>query len=343
MSTTATAPKAKSELDVAFCCDCTGSMSAYLKSAQDNIYKISQEINTRAQNCDVRFALIKYRDHPPQDSTFVTEVYPFTDCIEVMKSNIDTMRAQGGGDGPEAVSAALHEVNELDWRANATKVCVFIADAPPHGLGEDGDGFPNGCPLGTDPIVSCKAMAAKGITVYAVGVEPVLSTQYKYARDFMMMVAKVTEGKFLPLGRADILSTVIVNGALEGLNMQELWDNMEKEAKEEAEKAGKKLSEAELVSATEARLAGCKKEVAQVSVENPYERDYDMANCAFMEGATSLASARQQLKPTLNAHAKEVSAGYAWSAQPAMCSSAPMMAEQACRKTAHVKKAKGMF
>jgi hypothetical protein len=318
-------------------------MSAYLKSAQDNIYKISQEINTRAQNCAVRFALVKYRDHPPQDSSFVTEVFPFTDSIEVMKGNIDTMRAQGGGDGPEAVSAALHEVNELDWRANATKVCVFIADAPPHGLGEDGDGFPNGCPLGTDPIVSCKAMAAKGITVYAVGVEPVLSTQYKYARDFMMMVAKVTEGKFLPLGRADILSTVIVNGALEGLNLQELWDTMEKEAKAEAEKAGVKLTEEELVSATEGRLAACKKEVAQVSVENPYEKDYDMANCLFMEQATSLSSARAALKPTLNAQAQQISAGYAWGAQPAFCSSAPMMAEQACRKTNHVKKAKGFF
>ena len=50
-----------------------------------------------------------------------------------------------GGDTPEAVADALQQVLKLDWRADSTKVCVFIADAPPHGLGRDcSDGFPNG-------------------------------------------------------------------------------------------------------------------------------------------------------------------------------------------------------
>jgi hypothetical protein len=70
------------------------------------------------------------------------------------------------------VTAGLHEVLNLNWREGASKVCVFIADAPPHGLGESGDGFPNGAPDGHDPIVITKAMAEKGIAVYAVGVEP---------------------------------------------------------------------------------------------------------------------------------------------------------------------------
>jgi hypothetical protein len=318
-------------------------MSAYLKSAQENIFKISKEIHERAKNCDVRFALVKYRDHPPQDSTFVTEVYPFTDSIEVMKGNIDTMRAQGGGDGPEAVSAALREMNELDWRPNATKVGVLIADAPPHGLGESGDGFPQGCPQGSDPIVTCKAMAAKGITVYAVGVEPVLSTQYKYARDFMMMVAKITEGKFLPLGRADILSDVIVNGALEGLNLQELWEKLEADIKANAAKEGKALSEEELVKCTEERLHATKATVAQVKVENPYEEGYDTSNCNNLMNASSLSSARAQMQPQLNAHVAQVSAGYAWAAQPAMCAPRPLSPTQCARRTELSKKAKGFY
>lgn len=38
----------------------------------------------------------------------------------------------------------LYEVLQMAWREEAAKVCVLIADAPPHGLGEHGDGFPNG-------------------------------------------------------------------------------------------------------------------------------------------------------------------------------------------------------
>jgi len=53
-----------------------------------------------------------------------------------------------GGDGPEAVADALNDLLTLSWRATATKICVFISDAPPHGLGGGGDGFPAGivCP-----------------------------------------------------------------------------------------------------------------------------------------------------------------------------------------------------
>ena len=57
---------------------------------------------------------------------------------------VDTMAAVGGGDGPEAVADALYEVLRMEFRPNAAKVCVLIADAPPHGLGEACDGFPQG-------------------------------------------------------------------------------------------------------------------------------------------------------------------------------------------------------
>jgi hypothetical protein len=48
--------------------------------------------------------------------------------------------ASGGGDGPEAVTAALAEALNMDWREYASKMVVLIADAPPHGIGEYGDG-----------------------------------------------------------------------------------------------------------------------------------------------------------------------------------------------------------
>ena len=37
-----------------------------------------------------------------------------------------------GGDGPEAVSAGLKAACDMEWRPNAAKIAVLIADAPPH-------------------------------------------------------------------------------------------------------------------------------------------------------------------------------------------------------------------
>jgi hypothetical protein len=332
------------ELDIAFCCDCTGSMGSYIKSAQDNIRAISQSIHDKAANVTVRYALVKYRDHPPQDSTFITEVFPFTKKIDVMKANIDTMVASGGGDGPEAVAAALHEIDQLDWRANAVKICVLIADAPPHGLGENGDGFPDGSPDGADPIQTCKSLASKGVTVYAVGVEPILSTSYQFARDFMMMVAKVTDGKFLPLGKADILAQVIVSGALEGVNMAETWAVLEKEIAVDAAKKGETLTAQEQVSRVQQAMMAKPAMCEQVEVENPYlDARYDESNVMAYYNATSLKSARAQTKASLNSHVAKESNSYAWGQQQAQCAPAAMSSMQCARAGAKAQKAMGIF
>lgn len=332
----ATANDVATELDLAFCCDCTGSMGSYIKSAQDNIRGISQRIHDeKGTTTAIRYALVKYRDHPPQDKSFITEVFPFTGKLEKMKKNVDTMSASGGGDGPEAVAAALHEVDQLEWRPNATKVCVFIADAPPHGLGEANDGFPQGCPQGHDPIKTCKAMAAKGISVYAIGVEPVLSQSYKYARDFMMTVAQITEGKFLPLGKASILAEVIVNGAIEGLEMDAVWKRVEAEVTEEANAKGETLSKQEVVkrAACGVEKASASTAMRQIEVDNPYMHGYDNRNCDALMRCESLASGRAQLSASVNAQAQQQAASYAWGAQGVQAPTMQMQPQQ-CQRSA---------
>jgi hypothetical protein len=43
--------------------------------------------------------------------------------------------AAGGGDGPEAVTSGLAAtLTDLEWRKDAAKMVVLIADAPPHGM-----------------------------------------------------------------------------------------------------------------------------------------------------------------------------------------------------------------
>jgi Mg-chelatase subunit ChlD len=215
-------------LDLAFAMDCTGSMGSYIRTAQQNIRQIVEQI-VASEKSDVHLALVEYRDHPPQDSTFVTRTHDFTGSVGTMKTWLDACSAQGGGDTPEAVADALHDVLKLSWRDEATKICVMISDAPPHGLSDSGDGFPNGCPSGIDPMEVARQLAEKGITIYMVGCEPSI-TPYK---DFFTAIAYLTGGQYVPLTSAQLLTQVIIGGAQEELSLQQFMAQVEAEVRTE--------------------------------------------------------------------------------------------------------------
>jgi len=59
-------------------------------------------------------------------------------------------------------ATGLHEGLKLEYREDATRVCIMIADAPPHGLLTSGDGFPNGDPGDNDLIRIPWGFAKKG-------------------------------------------------------------------------------------------------------------------------------------------------------------------------------------
>jgi len=215
-------------LDLVFCCDCTGSMSTYIKAAQENITKIVEEI-TRSEKRDVRFALVAYKDHGASEE-YTTKVFNFTESLREMRKYVDQMGAGGGGDGPEAVACALNDVLNLEYRKDATRICIFIADAPPHGLEPTGDSYPNGCPCGYDPVEVTKKMAEKYITVYTVGCEPGLGT-FVYARDFMKAVADLTAGKHCALSGSHLLAKLIIAGAEEEIQLDKLMEQVVQETK----------------------------------------------------------------------------------------------------------------
>ena len=80
----------------------------------------------------------------------MTRFHPFTSDIESVQTYLKglhgelrisqlgegykLMSASGGGDGPEAVTAGMAaSLTDLEWRRDAAKMVVLIADAPPHG------------------------------------------------------------------------------------------------------------------------------------------------------------------------------------------------------------------
>lgn len=114
------------KLDLAFAMDCTGSMGSYIDSAKQNIENITQRISSSGtRTSSIRFGLVEYRDHPPEDSSFVTRKHDFTPHLSTMKSWLTACSADGGGDTPEAVADALNDVLHLSWRSDATKICVL--------------------------------------------------------------------------------------------------------------------------------------------------------------------------------------------------------------------------
>ena len=204
-----------SELDLVFLCDTTGSMDSYLQAVKDNIEQIAMKI-VSSEKCDARFALVEYRDHPPQDDTFAFREHGFTASVAEMKRAVDGMEADGGGDGPESVACALACAANLPYRRTATKVVIWIADAPPHGLNARGDGFPDGCPCGVDWMRTLRKCVARGIVIYSVAAECLC---FPFLRSLMRATSEMTGGQFAPLKNADGLADLILAGIAEELDL----------------------------------------------------------------------------------------------------------------------------
>ncbi len=128
--------KDMTKLDLVFILDTTSSMGPYINAAKQGINNIFDAI-IKAEACHLRIGLVNYRDHPPQDLTYVTQVFDLTDDLTNIKSNISSTTHCGGGDLPEAICCGLEKsLNDVTWRSDSVKIAVLIADAPPHGLGK---------------------------------------------------------------------------------------------------------------------------------------------------------------------------------------------------------------
>lgn len=287
-------------LDLVFVCDCTGSMGSYLAAAQKNITSIVTEISSSA-SVNVRFALVQYRDHPPEDRSFVVKASPFTSSLPEMVEMVSCLHADGGGDTPEAVTDGLFAALSLPWRDDAAKVICFIADAPPHGLMREGsDGFPNGCPCEKDPLQVVKQIAVKGIVIYCVGAEPGLSSSCPLARDFMRAVAEITAGVFLPLASANLLAKVIVAGAVEQVQLRDVLKGIAEEVrkiKAEHLKAGSApFTDEETQKFVAQRLQESKIQTTQIALDDVYGGQLGTLNTAWMQYSL-ITDVRDKLSP----------------------------------------------
>lgn len=143
-------------IDIVFCCDTTGSMSSYLSKTKDTINLIIEKIQNKVKDegIDLKFGFVAYRDHPPQESTYIINSKNLCEKQDIL-NYINNLSCSGGGDEPEAVMDGLWEAAaNIAWRNNLgtpiLRYIIHIADAPPHGIlyGGCSNSWKDGCPCG---------------------------------------------------------------------------------------------------------------------------------------------------------------------------------------------------
>jgi Mg-chelatase subunit ChlD len=117
------------QFDLAVVIDATGSMGDEINYLKAELASIVETLGRRHRGLDIRVAMVIYRD---QGEEFVTRTFEFTNNMADVQRNLSAQSAGGGGDTPEAMEVAMNRAVGLNWRDNAVKSMLLVADAPPH-------------------------------------------------------------------------------------------------------------------------------------------------------------------------------------------------------------------
>ncbi len=114
-------------VDLAICLDCTASMWGEIAEAQGGIDDMMLFVGDVVGS--LRVGIVGYRDRRDE---FETKAWDFTSDINEARRRLWSLRADGGGDTPEAVYPALRlAYTQFSWLPSHTKVLVLVGDAPP--------------------------------------------------------------------------------------------------------------------------------------------------------------------------------------------------------------------
>ncbi|MFT3693672.1 MAG: VWA domain-containing protein [Kofleriaceae bacterium] len=175
-------------VDVVFAIDTTGSMGGLLDGAKRTVWSIASHIRDVDKNADVHIGLVAYRD---LGDTYVTKDFAMTSDLDAVFAELATYQAEGGGDVPEDVDAALYDaVHKMQWRDGSKKMLFLVGDAPPASRGEV-----------QTYEVSAREAAEKGIMINTIRCGAATDTAEKWQQ-----IASIAQGEF---------STIEQNGGVQ--------------------------------------------------------------------------------------------------------------------------------
>jgi len=178
---------ARAHLDLVFLLDTTGSMSGEIREAKERVRELTEALRTARPNERVRVGVVAYKD---KGDSYLKQVSPLSEDVEVSYRFLATLTADGGGDTPEDVLAGLTAaLRELKWDLGPdTERQVFIiADAPPH----------LDYPDRPKPEALVEEAVGKRIVVNAIGCRSLGSDGVEIFRK----LAYATEGSYQHIGR----------------------------------------------------------------------------------------------------------------------------------------------
>ncbi len=178
--------KPRAAVDVLFVLDTTGSMGGMLEAAKTKVWAIANEVAKAKPTPTIRVGLVAYRD---RGDAYVTKVTDLTKDLDKMYAELLALRADGGGDGPEHVLAALSDAAEkVSWSKDPKtfKVLYLVGDAPAH------------TDYGDTPTMDAllQKLMAKGVVVNAVQCGDAADTREQWAR-----IARLGEGRLIALAQ----------------------------------------------------------------------------------------------------------------------------------------------
>jgi hypothetical protein len=120
-------------IEICFVLDTTGSMGGLINGARQKIWSIANDIVKDTPQAPLKFGLVAYRD---RKDVYITKTFDLTDDLDGMYKELQTYRAQGGGDEPESVNQALDDaVHNMTWsdeKTKAIRLIFLVGDSPPH-------------------------------------------------------------------------------------------------------------------------------------------------------------------------------------------------------------------
>ncbi len=122
------------QIDVVFAVDTTGSMGGLIDGAKRTVWSIANHIRKSDGNASLRIGLVAYRD---VGDDYITKDFALTTDLDAVFAELSSFQADGGGDVPENVDAALDiTLHKMKWRSGAKKLVFLVGDAPPASRGD---------------------------------------------------------------------------------------------------------------------------------------------------------------------------------------------------------------
>ena len=192
------------QADIVIAMDTTGSMQRHIRAMAENAKALADQV--RDAGVDARFAIIDYKDCWEDENPL--HFHAFTTNIDEVKTILDAMEADGGGDEPESAACALAKALSLGYRPSVQRVVILITDASSHPKtcsvhGEliSGDGLNvkagEECAIG----VVGRELDRLGFTLYVISIAR--------TRDQYSSIIPTNGGKFLEMSRSRSFTEII--------------------------------------------------------------------------------------------------------------------------------------